>query len=251
MKSTLPLSLILSVLITVTAPAAVTIDTTTSGFSANYAFGTAGEYINGKDDNGNGLTDENIPLTLNHTFGQVFAVPLENPVMSDFTFFYKDSLFVSVGEPDHEMRFSAYVMAWDSLNQRATGSTLYLSGLQIAPQDGTTHPYAFTGLNLTLIPGNSYVAFLTQENFQTGSGNNSFSFAETRDTDAYGGGTLVTKTGGTLDFTGLTTEAWSATAGQDASFQATFAVPEPQSLLLSAMGLVILATLRKRLVSCA
>jgi hypothetical protein len=223
-----------------TAAAQVVIDTRTGGTQTTVPFGQVGDVPgNLLDDDKNGLIDEPGTLQRNHTVGQTFTVPPTAQKLTAFSLTTRDSHFEDgVGVIETPTNFRSYVMAWDGANNRATGPVLFQSGVQATTEDGADHTAASSGLTLSLPPGGTYVAFVTQEGFGMPSGNNIFSNVLARDSTpggTYAGGTLVTKTDGTLSFTGLTTESWTVAADTDAEFFASFTtVPEPGSLMLVA-----------------
>jgi hypothetical protein len=222
------------------APAAaqVLIDTRTGGTPTTVLFGQTGDVPgNSIDDDKNGVIDEAGTLSRNHTVGQTFTVPVAAPRLTAFDFTTRDSHFEDgFGATERPTNFRSYIMAWDAVNNRATGPMLYQSSVQATVEDGADHTASFSGLGLDFSPGGVYVAFLTQEGFGMPSGNNIFSNMLARDFipgGTYSGGSLVSKTDGTFSVTGLTTEAWSVALDSDAEFSATFTpVPEPSALLL-------------------
>ena len=233
------------------AAAQIVIDTRTGGTQTTVPFGQTGEVPgNNKDDDGNGQIDEPNPLIRSHTVGQTFAVPGAATRLTSFNLTTHDSHLTSVGVPDAPTSYRVYVMAWDAPNNHAAGPILFQSGVQSTTEDGADHTITFSGLGLDFTPGTAVVAFVTQEGFGMSSGNNTFSNVMARDFipgGTYPGGTLVTKTDGTLSFTGLTTEAWTVAPDRDAEFSASFtAVPEPSSLLLAGPAAIGWLTFRRR-----
>jgi hypothetical protein len=224
------------------AAAQAVIDTRTGGTQTTVPFGQLGDVPgNFLDDDKNGVTDEPGTLQRNHTVGQTFTVPPAAPLLSAFNFTTRDTHFEDgFGVTESPTNFRGYLMAWDLVNNHATGPVLFQSNVQSTVEDGANHTVQFSGLNLSLTPGGSFVAFLNQEGFGMSSGNNIFSDALARDSTpggTYLGGTLVTKTDGTLDFTGLSTESWAVAPDRDAEFSASFSpVPEPSSLMLAGLA---------------
>ena len=222
------------------ANANFSIDTTTSGTTSSVPFGTRGDRPgNFQDDDADGLVDESGAFNRFHTVGQTFLVTAGNPRLTSFSFTLFDNIppgTLGVGVADAPTQFFAYVMDWDLGNLRATGSVLYQSALQTSFNDGQNHTFTFSPVGLDLAEGGDYVAFLTQNNFERNPGNNLNSTVVTRNSSTYAGGQLVTKTDGTLSFSGLTSESWSSTALSDAAFSASFSVPEPSSALLILTG---------------
>ena len=210
------------------ANANFSIDTTTSGTTSSVPFGTRGDRPgNFQDDDADGLVDESGAFNRFHTVGQTFLVTAGNPRLTSFSFTLFDNIppgTLGVGVADAPTQFFACVMDWDLGNLRATGSVLYQSALQTSFNDGQNHTFTFSPVGLDLAEGGDYVAFLTQNNFERNPGNNLNSTVVTRNSSTYAGGQLVTKTDGTLSFSGLTSESWSSTALSDAAFSASFSV---------------------------
>ena len=203
------------------------VDATGSGAPGSVNFGTLGEDDSDLIDNDmDGATDEEHTVVRYHTVGQTFTVSGPYTRLTGFSFVLLDSDFANPVEPP--VKFNAYLMAWNPTSQMAEGEVLYTGPYTESIEDGAPHTFAFDGLDVALDPG-TYVAFLLQQNFN--SSKNTFnSVALTRDlapAGSYSGGTLVTKTDGTLDFGALTGEAWTVYAGRDAEFTAQMASTVP------------------------
>lgn len=224
------------------AAAQVFIDTTVVGTAVRQPFGTFGEYINELDDDGDGQIDNNAPIERLHTYGQTFVAPAGCDRLESTRFFVFDRLRSFGSGLDRTLTFRARVMAWDDANSRATGSELYVSDPVSAAQNNTLQTFDFLTVNLPLAPGQTYVAFLTQEGFEPAGagGNNTFAAFDIRTLlggGTYAGGTLVSKFDGTLSLAGLTSEPWAVSPDDDAAVRLGFApVPEPSPLLLAGLS---------------
>jgi hypothetical protein len=239
-----PVAAVIAALAAPPAAAQVVIDTRTGGAASTVPFGQVGEVPgNFIDDNKNGQVDEPGSLQRNHTVGQTFTVPAAATRLTAFGFTTRDARFENgVGDTERPTNFRAYVMAWDGVNNRATGPVLFQSGGQATVEDGSDQAVSFSGLTLDFSPGGTYVAFLNQDGFGLSHGSNIASNVLARDLTpggTYAGGTLVTKSDGTPDFGGLTSEPWAVAPDRDAAFSASFtAVPEPGTLLLAGSAAV-------------
>lgn len=221
-----------------TAARAATIDTTLSGSPWLWSFGATPEPIDGIDNDLNGIEDDNqIPFF----FGQTFTVPAGEPFLTSLSFYHRNAI-ASPGQ--NGAPFTAHIWAWDTTPgvQAPAGSALFSSGPQTTPADGLIHAYTFSGLSLQLTPGTTYVAFLSQSQFASPSYG---SEVELRNADTYAGGHLVSMTSGTFGFIDMQAP-WDVDTGRDASFQATFAVPEPGSAFFAGAGLALLVGWQRR-----
>jgi hypothetical protein len=165
------------------------------------------------------------------TYGQTFTVGSDN-VLDAF------SLYLEGGSGP--ITFKGYLYAWDG--SHATGSALYISGLQSFTGGLTEYDFSTGGLNLA--SGQQYVAFLSTaglqggDNHTTGMPLNGF-----YGSSAVGGGMVWYNNGN--DFGALTTNGWDNTGNGvgDAWFKASFnagGVPEPASwaMMLGGFGMV-------------
>ncbi len=158
------------------------------------------------------------------TVGQTFTSL--NSRLDNFTFWLRSE----AGPP---ISFRAYVFQWDELNFRATGPALYVSGLLVSPVLSSFAPYSFAAAT-TVTTGGRYVAFLS-----INSSSGLFASVESSLTDVYAGGTFAYTSLPPMLF------AWNTYTGiggspppRDLRFDASFsAVPEPSSVILTAVGL--------------
>lgn len=165
------------------------------------------------------------------TYGEVFKAPGGRLV--DWTFYLSDGR-------QGNGRFA--IAGWDG--GKATGPALYEQAFSYAPGMGVV-PTTFSGINLDLVSGNSYVAYLT-----VGGVTDAYSSVNTNISSGDGGlggyfAVLNTRADPlTLD------EFWPAWIDSSMQFKAGFtplaAMPEPGSLALLAIGCVGLAALRAR-----
>lgn len=168
------------------------------------------------------------------TLGQTFVVPTptsEN-ILTSFGFAFASGT-------DTSFDYKAMIYAWDTVNNRATGSALYTS----PNRTGATAP-SFTGLNLALTPGTVYIAFLTTQNVVSNGFSNGL--LNHNSGNVYSGGQAFQQTSSGPTGTDVTTAAWTAVNGNtDFQFNATFvsggaSVPEPSSFGMAMLGIAAL-----------
>ena len=93
-------------------------------------------------------------------FGQTFVVAADAPTLQRLSFWLQHSPNDTSGE---DVFFSVVVMAWNT--DRATGPVLYESALQsITTAQSTMTEYLVDTGGLPLVPGQTYVAFLSANN---------------------------------------------------------------------------------------
>jgi hypothetical protein len=159
------------------------------------------------------------------TFGQTFVAPANAGQLDRFTFF----LFHDFGAP---ARFAGYVSEWDG--EKATQPLLYQSGARELTTPHEAIPVTFETGGIPVIPGQSYVAFLSASNFFDGQDDTTSAFLEA---DTYSGGGHVARPSGD-NFSSVFTTAWRGLAPADVAFVADFsAVPEPACMLLLLTGI--------------
>jgi hypothetical protein len=159
------------------------------------------------------------------TVGQTFVAPLTAHQLDRFTLF----LFHVEGGP---ARFAGYVGAWDG--EKVSGPLLYASGETQVTQPLTLSPVTFVTGGIPVVPGQSYVAFLSASGFFDGLDDNTNLFLEG---DTYAQGGHVGLANGN-DFTKIFTPSWSGLDPLDLGFAADFSpVPEPSTLVLTGIGL--------------
>jgi len=188
----------------------------------------------------------NAPGAAVRTLGQTFTVPAPGTdvVLTDFAF-----AFTSGTEGTFDYR--AMLFLFDTVTSQASGSTLFTS----EARNGSQVP-SFTGLNIPLTPGLTYIAVVTTEgvvndNFANG-------LLAHNSTNIYADGSAVSQSSSTSGGTSGT-GSWTTTpftpvgGGSDLQFSATFAealpgeVPEPSSILLLSAGVGMLAMFRSRM----
>jgi hypothetical protein len=173
------------------------------------------------------------------TYGQTFALPAGDGVLTSWTF--------SLEETSSAYPIQFGVGLWDTANSRMAAAPFYLS----SPIDTVVGDAAYTFLpNLTLTPGQEYVAFLTITN-TPGVGTSQMPLAGN---NLYTGGSFFFLNNGT-DPSLWTTQGWQTFTDSDAAFTAQFdpatpvdgAIPEPGTLTLFGTGaLGMIASLRRK-----
>ena len=167
-------------------------------------------------------------------YGQTITTPTEN-VLESFSFWFGHTSPLS-STPTPSIQYNAYVYAWNSALNRATGSALFASALSTYTATSSS-PYTKTTWNtggLHLTPGSVYTLFVKA------SGGVGGVDMESKSTDGYSGGGFVYRndqnpTGGSWAGPGWVTAA-------DLRFEAQFtAVPVPSTWLLLVTGLLGLA----------
>jgi hypothetical protein len=183
-------------------------------------------------------------------FGQVFKAPVGAGGLTTASFWAKGVEYLpdgSINVDPFDLSLTGYLMRWDGT--KATGSFLMNESItrSIDTFSGQLERFDFSTLPITLVPGNSYIAFVqltapARGQVQLGYVN----------TDAYPDGAWRGPYAGSIR--NLTNRAWSGPTANDLAFELTFAaVPEPSSLALAATGLAALAiaAARRRLAQVA
>jgi hypothetical protein len=175
------------------------------------------------------------------TFGQSFVAPTLSRLNS---FSLSFSNFFNGGA----LRFDAYLFAFDATNRRLTGNALW-SSLNIA---GSSNDFDFDtrtftlGVNLT--PSSTFMFLMTTSNQGSSVPLDASNLIGTNDTNEYAlGGFWIASNG--ANFSALSSNgAFSSVNGiSDAAFAASFgAVPEPTTVVLTALGLCLLGGLSAR-----
>jgi hypothetical protein len=169
------------------------------------------------------------------TYGQTFALPGGDGVLNSWTF--------TLDNVSNPFAMEFMVGTWDTTTNHMTGSALYQSP-SVDTTTGSAN-YTFTP-NVTLAPGQEYVAFLTVSN-SPGAGTASMPL---NSTNAYADGGFFFLNNGT-DTSQWTSTAWDNFTNNDAAFTATFSpssVPEPGTLAMFGTGaLGLLGAFRHRL----
>jgi hypothetical protein len=93
------------------------------------------------------------------SWGQTFVAPAQHAILTGFSFWIERAPSDTTGLP---IDFTAFVMAWDG--DRATGSVLFQSPPQSVSEVGMQE-FSFQTGELTLEPGQSYIAFLHASDF--------------------------------------------------------------------------------------
>lgn len=183
------------------------------------------------------LSEGSSGSSIRRTVGQTFVVP--NPTSEDTL---TDFAFAFFGTPQVTLDYQAYIFAWDTATSRPTGGALYTSDARTGAQAPS-----FSGLNVVLTPGTTYVAFLTTQGVPGGNNNDTLGTVALNTTNPYAGGTAVYQSSSTTS-TAFTSSAWNVDSGFDMQFSATFvnAVPEPSTWGMFTTALGCLVLLRKR-----
>jgi hypothetical protein len=167
------------------------------------------------------------PPNETQTYGQTITSPVTGNILSSFSFEIEPVSGASVN-------VAAYVYAWDSVNDRATGPALYTSAPVTISGAASFQLVTFNTGALALTPGAQYVLFGSSTSL-TGTGD--LIWGGPQGIDPYAGGTLV-YLNNTLT-SEWTTQTWTQTYNgiNDFAFKATF-VPEPETYLLLGGGLL-------------
>jgi hypothetical protein len=169
------------------------------------------------------------------TYGQTITVPADgNNILNSFTFHV-----ARLGVSTSSINFFAYVQSWNGT--QTTGSPLFTSGLLATNASPDFSTYTVNP-NLALTPGNVYVLYFSTVGVANAN-TNSYGFGLTTSDTYAGGGFFYSNqdfpdpAAGSLSDLNTT---WGNRAG-DLAFTATFsgATPEPQSLGMCALGLVL------------
>ncbi len=209
-------TLVCSILVTAGIASAGTLDTTVywDGFSTITPFGKPSST----------------------TYGQTFTS--FGGVLTNFTFWLSDRWNGA------DVRFAAYLMRWDVANDRATGSILYQSAVQVGTASATPVPYTFNA-NVSLTSG-MYIAFLSSAPYlSTITSTTAGLDLGHLNVDVYSLGAFWFQNFSTSNLSSLTNMPWQQDAGVDAAFYAEF-VPEPGAVFLAGGGLIGLYFLRRR-----
>ncbi|MBX3741367.1 MAG: hypothetical protein KF712_10280 [Akkermansiaceae bacterium] len=195
------------------------IDTRSAGSASLTPFGYHGETPgNSVDDDQDGVTDEEDPVSIHHIVGQTFRLPPGFPILSQVTVRTVDTKFSgAVPEHDIDAPFKVVLMAWDEAELRPTGNVLFQSGVITPPQDGQFHDHVIPTGNISLQANAPHVIFLILQDPAPSRGNHTLLAVASRDGNPYAGGQLVTKTNGTTGIGGVAAEAWLASPSRDLS----------------------------------
>ncbi|HEY7171611.1 MAG TPA: PEP-CTERM sorting domain-containing protein [Vicinamibacterales bacterium] len=168
------------------------------------------------------------------TAGQTFIAPAAR--LDSFTFY----LFHDIDTGP--ARFRGYVTAWDG--EKATGPLLYKSGERTVTTPLTAVPATFDTQGVGLIPGQSYIAFLSASGLFDGVDDFTGQFLQG---DSYAGGGAFALPNGN-DFSQIFTTPWHGGLHPlDVAFRAQFAAtPEPGTLVLFGIGFAGVAARWKR-----
>jgi hypothetical protein len=165
------------------------------------------------------------------TYGQTFTATAGLNQLNNFTF------WLNSGSGPDAVDFAAYVMEWDAILSRATGSILFQSAQQILPfNTPAMTPFVFNTGGLVLDASKQYIAFLSASNFFDGSfgtANAGYLFD-----DVYANGGFWFSNNGN-DFGSLTSNQWENFVGagvDDLAFRANFSVPVPEPSTYGVIG---------------
>jgi hypothetical protein len=191
------------------------------------------------------------------TYGETFVAPSGGgSLLKEISFHVKPSLGV-------HLQMHAYVYAWTgpltSFGGKATGSALYTSPTITLDGNGSFQTVTFGPTMDVLLPGQSYVAFLTVSNTAdyaayraTGVSSATFFGLVAIPHHAGNGGGGFVFDNNTSNFASLTSSTWTTFSDSgDLAWTAEFeVVPEPSALALSALaagtlGLVALCRRRR------
>jgi hypothetical protein len=195
----------------------VTINTTALGGADFAPFGYVGETPgNGIDDNQNGQIDELGFVSRHHIVGQTFELLPGFSVVESIKARTRDIKFGD--ERDRDTDFKCFIMAWDVATNRPTGSVIFQTETLTTVQNGSEQEYEVQTDGLLLKSGERYVLFLMLDDPELSSSNHSNCSVAIRSGNPYSGGSLVTKTNGTLGLAGIEAETWSSSPNHDLSF---------------------------------
>jgi hypothetical protein len=181
-------------------------------------------------------------VTNTATYGQTITTPGTNTELASFTFNLGPQ-YIGSG-PIH---YQAYVYAWDSVTDMATGPALYQSPVSTFTPNGSYQAETFAP-DVNLLPGAQYALFFSTSGLQTGQPLSTISWGA-NNSGAYGGGEFVYLNNGN-DSSQWTTSRWdNFGASYDLAFTADFtsptATPEPRSeALVLGLGLALALVVR-------
>jgi hypothetical protein len=173
------------------------------------------------------------------TIGQTLTAPADSQLL-DFTF-----LLSTQNNGSGAIAYQAHVFAWDAVNSRAVGASLYSSATTTytAPASGFV-PVTFSP-NITLTPNQEYVLFFSTSGLQTGAPISAIRLGS-NSSNPYSGGQLVSLNNGD-SISGWTGSSWAAQPNFDLAMTVNFAdagVPEPSTYGLCGAALAALGLLR-------
>jgi len=139
------------------------------------------------------------------------------------------------------VNFRAAVFNFDAVDLKVIGLPLYESSVLNALPVGSLDGYQlfdFDAGDISLVPGNSYLLLLSQDNLQNAT-NYQLPVTPAEDGDVYSGGEVIFVTANT-PFPNLSGDpSGSFLPGQDLAFSATFDVPEPTCLVVIIPGVLL------------
>jgi hypothetical protein len=165
------------------------------------------------------------------TYGQTFTAP--DSQLTNFSLFLENRDSESGGSGSLDLR--GYIGTWTGTN---VGSILFESTTQTMNAAGTQQEFAFSP-NITLVPGDVYVAFLSISNLPLQPDD---LFQMPLSDDEITGSFVYLNNG--LDPSQWTSQEWSDFGGQDAWFKASFTsgevggggLPEPSAWTMLLLG---------------
>jgi uncharacterized protein with beta-barrel porin domain len=139
-------------------------------------------------------------ITDTATYGQTFIPTAQQTRLAGFTV----ELWQTSGTP---VPYTAHVYAWDSVNNRITGPSLFASGPFVAPAGAVFTPVSINTGSVALTPGQQYVLFLTTSGQQAGQPTGNYRWGSVTNT-AIPTGRFVFQNN-TNNFGNLSTVSWS------------------------------------------